>query len=95
MLPDIVEARPLEAYRLFVRFADGVEGTIDVQEFAPLEGVFAPLRNPDEFRRVAVNSELGTVSWPSGADLDPLLIYARLTGGEVVSVDAHVDISRR
>jgi Protein of unknown function (DUF2442) len=43
------------------------------------QGVFAPLRDPEYFARVRVDPELGTISWPSGADWDPLVLYSLLT----------------
>ncbi len=80
MLKDVLEVRPLERYRLFVRFEDGVQGVIDVSDLVRFEGIFAPLKDPDEFRQVSVNPELGVVCWPNGADLDPDVLYAHLTG---------------
>ena len=32
MLKDIIAVQPLEAYRLMLRFEDGAEGVIDVQQ---------------------------------------------------------------
>lgn len=80
MLKDIVAVEPLDELRLRVRFEDGVEGLVDLGEIGPLDGVFAALADPAEFRRVTVNRELGTVTWPSGADLDPDVIYAKISG---------------
>ena len=79
MLKDVVEARPLEPYRIFIRFEDGVEGVVDVSRLVRFEGVFAPLKDPTEFRRISVNAELGVVCWPNGADLDPDVLYAQLS----------------
>lgn len=80
MLKDVVEVRPLPAYRLYVWFEDGVAGEVDVAALARFEGVFAALRDPKFFAAVAVHPELGTVMWPNGADLDPDVLYARVTG---------------
>lgn len=80
MLKDIVDVCPLEDYRLGLRFEDGVEGVIDVAELVPFEGVFAPLRERAAFLEVRVNREIGTICWPNGADLDPDVLYARVTG---------------
>lgn len=81
MLPDIVAAKPLELHRLHLRFDDGAEGVVDVSELVPFEGVFAPLRDPEVFARVSVDPELGTVVWPNGADLDPIVLYERIRRG--------------
>ena len=79
MLKDIVAARPLDGYRLEIEFEDGVVGAVDLSELVRFEGVFAPLRERAEFVRVTVDPELGTVCWPNGADLDPDVLYARVT----------------
>ena len=80
MLHDVVEVRPLEGYRVYLRFRDGAEGVVDVALRVPFDGVFEPLRDPDYFRRVRVNAELGTIAWPNGADLDPLVLRSLVTG---------------
>jgi hypothetical protein len=80
MIRDIVEAQATEEYRLLVRFEDGVSGVVDLERLTRFEGVFAPLRDREQFRRVRVNPELGTVCWPGGADLDPVVLYALVTG---------------
>ncbi len=74
MMVDVVEVRPLEGYRLYLRFEDGAEGEVDVSGIVTLEGVFAPLRDP---------VRLGTVGWPNGADLDPDVLYAKITGKRI------------
>jgi hypothetical protein len=79
MLKDIIEVKPLEEYRLFLRFENGVEGVVDVSELIRFEGVFAPLRKIDKFREVRVNPELGTICWPNDLDLDPDVLYALIT----------------
>jgi hypothetical protein len=32
-------------------------------------------RDPDLFRQVAVDPELGTIVWPNGADMDPDVLH--------------------
>ena len=79
-MQDIVEARPLGGHRLYIRFEDGVDGEIDLKELVKLEGVFEPLQDPEEVARVRVEPDSGTICWPNGADLDPDVLYAELTG---------------
>jgi hypothetical protein len=80
MLKDVVEVKPLDSYRLFLRFEDGVEGEVDVAKMIRFDGVFAPLREHAQFLEVRVNGETGTVCWPNGADLDPDVLYSCVTG---------------
>ncbi len=39
------------------------------------------------FQRVRLNAELGSVGWPNGADLDPDVLYARITGEPIVAFE--------
>ena len=84
MLPDVIETHALDPYRIWVKFDNGAEGAVDVETLVPFRGVFEPLRDPAEFARVYVDSELGRVRWPCGADLDPLVLYSHATGSEII-----------
>jgi hypothetical protein len=42
--------------------------------------IFAPLKELSYFTQVRVNSEVGTVVWLNGADLDPDVLYAVIAG---------------
>lgn len=80
MLKDIVEVRHLGGHRLALRFEDGVAGEVDLASTLRFHGIFAPLRDVTEFAKVRVNPEFGTIVWPNGADLDPDVLYAAVTG---------------
>lgn len=90
MLNDIVEAKPLGEYRLHLRFEDGVEGVVDLEPQLSFRGVFEPLRDPAYFAQVRVDRELGTVVWPNGADLDPDVLYGRVTGTPFLQERVHL-----
>jgi hypothetical protein len=61
----------LSNYRLHVRFADGVEGIVEMREqiFSERGGVFRSLADPAEFTRVGI--EHGAVVWANGVDIAP------------------------
>jgi hypothetical protein len=80
MLKDIVEATPLEGYQVRLQFEDGVVGELDHSAIILLEGVFVPLKDLNRFRELRAHPDLGTIYWPNGADLDPAVLYARVTG---------------
>lgn len=80
MLKDVVKVEYMDGYRLHLCFEDGIEGVIDVSERLPFTGVFAPLQDKSYFAQVSVDPEIGTIVWPNGADLDPDVLYATITG---------------
>ena len=79
MLKDITHVQPLPHHHLHLRFEDNIEGTIDLTQFITFSGIFAPLQDPAYFATVQVNSELGTIVWDNGADLDPDVLYSIIT----------------
>ncbi len=70
----IIDAIPLEGYRLKVRFNDGVEGVYSVDP-ERRGGVFLKLRDPAVFNAVRVNADFGCVEWPGGVDLCPTSMH--------------------
>jgi hypothetical protein len=71
---DIVDVEVIGSYRLRVAFDDGAVREVALD--GHLDGpVFEPLRDPEVFAQVGVDAESGTVTWPTGADLDPIVVY--------------------
>ena len=74
LLPRVVAVEPLEGWRLRLTFTDRLVREVDLS--GDLWGPMAePLRDPDYFRQVQVDPELGTVTWPNGYDLDPDVLH--------------------
>jgi hypothetical protein len=92
MLKDVVEVRPLGGHRVHLRFEDGVEGDLDLGQVIEFKGIFEPLRDEEEFAKVRLHGELGTIVWPNGADLDPDVLYAAVAG---TPIDLAVPAKRR
>ncbi|MCC5808431.1 MAG: DUF2442 domain-containing protein [Opitutales bacterium] len=74
----LIELRPMENYRLFVRYDDGASGVVNLSDFAG-RGVFAAWKKPGVFGQVRL-AEGGHPEWPGGLDLCPDALYMRLTG---------------
>jgi hypothetical protein len=73
-----VKVEPLSGYRLRVRYADGVEGIIDLSEQVR-RGVFAPLRDDALFRNVQIGDR-GQIAWSDDLDICPDSAYLEITG---------------
>jgi len=72
---DVRDVIPLPAYRLAVRFHDGVAGIVDMSALvkSPNAGVFAALSDPLRFTEAYV--QYGAVTWPGEIDLAPDAMY--------------------
>jgi len=77
-IPILKEVKPLENYRLYLKFSDNTEGTVDLTEFAG-RGVFALWDDYSQFEKVAIGSS-GELVWNEDVDMDGLGIYLKLTG---------------
>ncbi len=77
MIPRVIEAKYVEDFIIKVRFADGIEGEINLA--GELEGeIFEPLRDTSYFRRFIVHSDLHTLTWPNGAYFAPEYLYQKV-----------------
>lgn len=76
-LPKVVDARYAGGYSVWLRFADGLSGEVDLR--AELWGpVFEPLKDQAEFAKLRADPELDTIVWPNGADFSPEWLHAAL-----------------
>jgi hypothetical protein len=76
-LYDVCDVEVLGHYRLRLTFSDGFVGDADLSHLEDWEGVFTPLHDPGFFAQVCVDPEIGTITWPNGADLAPEVLYER------------------
>lgn len=75
-MEDIVEARYVQDYTVWLRFEDGTEGEVDLS--SELHGpIFEPLKNQAYFRSFRVNPDTGTIEWPNHADFAPEFLYEK------------------
>ena len=81
---DLVAVELLDDWKRHLTFEDSLSGTVDVKQLTRFSGVFQPLLDPNYFRQVKVDPDLGTVCWDNGADLDPLVLY-RLISAQAAS----------
>jgi hypothetical protein len=70
----VTSVEVLDRYRLGIGFDDGSSREIDFEPV--LEGeLYGPLRDPELFAKVEVDTEVRTLVWPNGADFDPAILH--------------------
>lgn len=77
MILHVVDAKYERDYVLRLKFNDGAEGVVDLADQLYGE-VFAPLKDPAQFRAFRIDPELDTVVWNNGADFAPEFLRERL-----------------
>jgi Protein of unknown function (DUF2442) len=77
-IPFLTDVKPLDNFCLSLRYSDGVEGEVDLSEFAG-KGVFVLWNDYNQFRKVSIGSS-GELVWNENVDMDGLGLYLRLTG---------------
>ena len=63
-----------EDYRLWLRFEDGVEGSVFLGNLLEI-GAFQLWRDVREFAKVSVDAVTANVTWEGGIRLDPDVLY--------------------
>lgn len=76
----------LPDYRLAVTFMDGTKGIADFSSVLTARdcGIFEALRDKACFEQARL--ELGVVTWPNGADMDPAWMYEQISASKLWAV---------
>ncbi len=81
----IIDVKPLENYRVWIKFSDEVEGTVDLSELVG-KGVFSAWEDVNFFNSVFIDQESHTIAWQGGIDLCPDNLYAKVLGVEPLRI---------
>ncbi len=73
-----IEVKALPNYRLWVRYADGVAGEVDLSHLVG-KGVFSLWNDEDVFKQVYI-SEGGAIAWGEEIDICPDATCMKITG---------------
>ena len=77
MISRLIAAWPLERYQLWLTYADGTEGVVDLEEqLAPWS--LETLRDVREFRKLRIDRSRSLIVWPGGVDLHTHTLYREL-----------------
>jgi hypothetical protein len=77
MVARLIAAWPLERYQVWLSFADGTEGAVDLEDRLPVRWR-EPLRDVTVFRRLAIDRAQNALSWPNGVGVDTTALYREL-----------------
>ena len=75
--PQLIDARAVGEYRLWLSYADGRQGEVDLSDELS-GGVFEPLRDHEFFKKLTLNPDFHTLQWPNGADFAPEFLLRKL-----------------
>jgi len=93
MTPRLVEARHVRDFIIYVQFADGAAGEVDLapELWGP---VFEPLQDRQAFQHFTLDTELNTIRWPNGADFAPEFLHDAVEPKKVSGWNA-MNLSRK
>ena len=74
MILHVKEAKYLHDYFIWIKFNDGIEGEVDLEQELTGE-IFGPLKDKKLFKSFKVDPLLETVVWENGADLAPEFLH--------------------
>ena len=77
MMHTITECRAEGNYTLWLRFDDGLEGSLDLGDLVLTESYLA-ISDAETFARVAIDPVSNAVTWAGGIKLDPERLYRDL-----------------
>ncbi len=76
--PKPIAVKALPGYRLWIRYSDSVEGTLNLSGLVG-KGVFVVWENEQEFEKVHIGPG-GEISWGEEIEMCPDALYLRITG---------------
>ncbi|VAW16220.1 hypothetical protein MNBD_BACTEROID05-1099 [hydrothermal vent metagenome] len=75
----VVQAKIVKDYTVEFVFDNKKKGCLDLKKYLG-RGVFKSLLVKQKFKQFRVDSELGTICWPNGADIAPDTLYLEVLG---------------
>ncbi|GBD95366.1 MAG TPA: DUF2442 domain-containing protein [Nitrospirae bacterium] len=79
MYLSVIDVKPLEGYKLLIKFKNNEERIFDVSPYLKI-GKFAELKNKALFNSVAVSFD--SIKWANHLDMDPEFLYEKSVKAE-------------
>ncbi len=74
IVPEPVEVRAIEKYKLYIKFKDGKEKILDMEQEIN-EKFYKKLKDYEYFKNVRISETGITVEWQNGEDIAPENLY--------------------
>jgi len=71
----ITEAKHIKSYEIWIKFNNGIEGTVNLEPTISNDhrDIFRALKDENQFKRFKVDAD--TIVWENGLDLAPEYLY--------------------
>lgn len=86
----IIDCKPLPNYRVWIKFADGLEGEVDLSHLVG-KGVFEAWKSIDFFNQVSIDPISDTLAWGEEIDLDPYVLREKVEQQSNASKESNSD----
>ncbi len=73
----IVEVKPLEDFSIYVRYSNGMDGTVSMKKLIERDE-YKTLSDMEEFKKVGIDSKTGDIVWSSGVSICKRATYEML-----------------
>lgn len=77
VIPKIVSVKPLEGFKLHLKYNDGIEGIVDLSHLKG-KGIFVWWEYDNNFSKVFIDKS-GAIVWNEDLDIDSLSCYLKIT----------------
>lgn len=74
IVPDPIEVKAIEKYKLYIKFKNGEEKILDMEEELK-EKFYNKLKNYEYFKNVKISRTGITIEWEDGEDIAPENLY--------------------
>ena len=74
IVPDPIEVKAIEKYKLYIKFENGKEKILDMEEELN-EKFYQKLKNYEYFKNVRISQTGITIEWEDGEDISPENLY--------------------
>ena len=71
---EVIKAKLIKDYTVEFIFDNKKKGRVNLRKYLD-KGLFKDLQDKRKFKRFRLDSKLGTICWPNGADIAPETLY--------------------